>query len=58
MLQFQREENQLKINGQLVILVAGNKALYDQVQPSFDILGKKLSFLGEGREWGINETWY
>ncbi|KAK4268094.1 hypothetical protein QN277_024797 [Acacia crassicarpa] len=34
-------------DGQLVILAAGNKALYDEVLPAFDVLGKKSFFLGE-----------
>ncbi|KAE8684626.1 Glyoxylate/succinic semialdehyde reductase 2 [Hibiscus syriacus] len=33
--------------GQLVILAAGEKALYDAAVPAFDILGKKSFFLGE-----------
>lgn len=34
-------------DGQLVILAAGDKALYDDMVPAFDILGKKSFFLGE-----------
>ncbi|RDY06652.1 Glyoxylate/succinic semialdehyde reductase 1 [Mucuna pruriens] len=34
-------------DGQLVILAAGDKALYDEVLPAFDVLGKKSFFLGE-----------
>ena len=34
-------------DGQLIILAAGDKALYDEVLPAFDILGKKSFFLGE-----------
>ncbi|KAL5990706.1 putative oxidoreductase glyr1 [Asimina triloba] len=34
-------------DGQLVILAAGEKALYDEVIPAFDVLGKKSFFLGE-----------
>lgn len=34
-------------DGQLVILAAGEKDLYDQVLPAFDVLGKKSYFLGE-----------
>ncbi|XP_054783372.1 glyoxylate/succinic semialdehyde reductase 1-like [Prosopis cineraria] len=34
-------------DGQLVILAAGDKALYDEVLPTFDVLGKKSFFLGE-----------
>ncbi|XP_060203217.1 glyoxylate/succinic semialdehyde reductase 1 [Lycium barbarum] len=34
-------------DGQLVILAAGDKALYDQVLPAFDVLGKKSFFLGQ-----------
>ncbi|RAL42283.1 unnamed protein product [Cuscuta campestris] len=34
-------------DGQLVILAAGEKDLYDQVLPAFDVLGKKSFFLGE-----------
>nr|GMD69177.1 glyoxylate/succinic semialdehyde reductase 1 [Ipomoea batatas] len=34
-------------DGQLVILSAGDKALYDQVLPAFDVLGKKSFFLGQ-----------
>ncbi|KAE8679686.1 putative oxidoreductase GLYR1 [Hibiscus syriacus] len=33
--------------GQLVILAAGEKALYDAAVPAFDILGKKSFFLGQ-----------
>ncbi|KAJ4824725.1 putative oxidoreductase glyr1 [Turnera subulata] len=33
--------------GQLVILAAGDKALYDEVMPAFDVLGKKSFFLGQ-----------
>lgn len=34
-------------DGQLVILAAGEKALYDEMVPAFDVLGKKSFFLGE-----------
>ncbi|KAJ8615983.1 hypothetical protein MRB53_035355 [Persea americana] len=34
-------------DGQLVILAAGVKALYDEVIPAFDVLGKKSFFLGK-----------
>ncbi|KAL8129250.1 hypothetical protein V2J09_018405 [Rumex salicifolius] len=34
-------------DGQLVILAAGNKSLYEEVIPAFDVLGKKSFFLGE-----------
>ncbi|XP_015947986.1 glyoxylate/succinic semialdehyde reductase 1 [Arachis duranensis] len=34
-------------DGQLVILAAGDKALYDEVVPAFDVLGKKSFHLGE-----------
>nr|XP_025888473.1 succinic semialdehyde reductase isofom1 isoform X2 [Solanum lycopersicum] len=34
-------------DGQLVILAAGDKDLYDQVVPAFDVLGKKSFFLGK-----------
>ncbi|CAA3029760.1 glyoxylate succinic semialdehyde reductase 1 [Olea europaea subsp. europaea] len=33
-------------DGQLVILAAGEKALYEEVLPAFDVLGKKSFFLG------------
>ncbi|EEF37779.1 glyoxylate/succinic semialdehyde reductase 1 [Ricinus communis] len=33
--------------GQLVILAAGDKALYDAAIPAFDVMGKKSFFLGE-----------
>ncbi|MBA0590152.1 hypothetical protein Gorai_018869 [Gossypium raimondii] len=32
--------------GQLVILAAGDKALYEEAVPAFDVLGKKSFFLG------------
>ncbi|MBA0560493.1 hypothetical protein Golob_017386 [Gossypium lobatum] len=32
--------------GQLVILAAGDKALYEEAVPAFDVLGKKSYFLG------------
>mmetsp|Transcript_3588 Transcript_3588/g.7879 ORF Transcript_3588/g.7879 Transcript_3588/m.7879 type:complete len:292 (+) Transcript_3588:102-977(+) len=35
------------LNGQLVILSAGDEALQKEAQPCFDILGKKTFFLGE-----------
>lgn len=35
------------INGQLVILSAGEKALCEEAQPCFDIMGKKTFFLGD-----------
>jgi len=34
-------------DGQLIILAAGDKSLYDEVMPSFDVMGKKAFFLGE-----------
>ncbi|MED6217983.1 putative oxidoreductase glyr1 [Stylosanthes scabra] len=34
-------------DGQLVILAAGDKALYDEILPAFDVLGKKSFHLGE-----------
>ncbi|XP_057743395.1 glyoxylate/succinic semialdehyde reductase 1-like [Arachis stenosperma] len=34
-------------DGQLVILAAGDKALYDEVVPAFEVLGKKSFHLGE-----------
>lgn len=34
-------------DGQLVILAAGDKALYEEALPAFDVLGKKSFFLGE-----------
>lgn len=34
-------------DGQLVILAAGDKALYEEVIPAFDVLGKKSFFLGQ-----------
>jgi glyoxylate/succinic semialdehyde reductase len=34
-------------DGQLIILAAGDKSLYDEVMPSFDVVGKKAFFLGE-----------
>ncbi|KAI3682545.1 hypothetical protein L1987_82600 [Smallanthus sonchifolius] len=34
-------------DGQLVILSAGDKGLYDEILPAFDVLGKKSFFLGE-----------
>ncbi|KAJ6846882.1 glyoxylate/succinic semialdehyde reductase 1 [Iris pallida] len=34
-------------DGQLVILAAGEKALYEEAIPAFDILGKKAFFLGQ-----------
>ncbi|GAB4841589.1 Putative oxidoreductase glyr1 [Ancistrocladus abbreviatus] len=33
-------------DGQLVIVAAGEKALYDEAIPAFDVLGKKSFFLG------------
>lgn len=35
------------LQGQLVILTAGDKALQEEAQPCFDILGKKTFFLGD-----------
>lgn len=35
------------LQGQLVILAAGDKALKDEAQPAFDVMGKKTFFLGE-----------
>lgn len=34
-------------DGQLVILAAGEKGLYEKIVPAFDVLGKKSFFLGE-----------
>ncbi|KAM3703965.1 hypothetical protein ACB094_04G141000 [Castanea mollissima] len=34
-------------DGQLVILAAGEKALYEEAIPFFDVLGKKSFFLGQ-----------
>ncbi|KAL6338487.1 hypothetical protein AAG906_020583 [Vitis piasezkii] len=34
-------------DGQLVILAAGEKALFDEAIPAFDIMGKKSFFLGQ-----------
>ncbi|XP_058735320.1 glyoxylate/succinic semialdehyde reductase 1-like isoform X2 [Vicia villosa] len=34
-------------DGQLVIIAAGHKALYEEALPAFDVLGKKSFFLGE-----------
>ncbi|XP_043706918.1 glyoxylate/succinic semialdehyde reductase 1 isoform X1 [Telopea speciosissima] len=34
-------------DGQLVILAAGEKSLYDEIIPAFNVLGKKSFFLGE-----------
>ncbi|CAL5196003.1 unnamed protein product [Lathyrus oleraceus] len=34
-------------DGQLVILAAGHKELYEEALPAFDVLGKKSFFLGE-----------
>lgn len=34
-------------DGQLIILAAGDKSLYDEIMPSFDVMGKKAFFLGE-----------
>lgn len=34
-------------DGQLVIMAAGDQTLWDQVQPAFDVMGKKSLFLGE-----------
>lgn len=34
-------------DGQLVILAAGEKALYEEALPAFDVLGKKSFFLGQ-----------
>ncbi|XP_071723801.1 glyoxylate/succinic semialdehyde reductase 1-like isoform X1 [Rutidosis leptorrhynchoides] len=33
-------------DGQLVILAAGDKALYEEIIPAFDVLGKKSFYLG------------
>mmetsp|Transcript_23685 Transcript_23685/g.68476 ORF Transcript_23685/g.68476 Transcript_23685/m.68476 type:complete len:290 (+) Transcript_23685:82-951(+) len=35
------------LNGQLVILAAGDQALKDEAQPCFDIMGKRTFFLGD-----------
>jgi len=35
------------LNGQLVILSAGDKALCEEAQPCFDIMGKRTFFLGD-----------
>ncbi|KAI3936085.1 hypothetical protein MKW98_015844 [Papaver atlanticum] len=34
-------------DGQLVILAAGDKALYEEAIPAFDVMGKKSFFLGQ-----------
>ncbi|KAF5177410.1 Glyoxylate/succinic semialdehyde reductase [Thalictrum thalictroides] len=34
-------------DGQLVILAAGEKTLYDEIIPAFDVMGKKSFFLGQ-----------
>ncbi|XP_077228947.1 glyoxylate reductase 1 [Tasmannia lanceolata] len=34
-------------DGQLVILAAGEKALYEEITPAFNVLGKKSFFLGQ-----------
>nr|XP_043609493.1 glyoxylate/succinic semialdehyde reductase 1-like [Erigeron canadensis] len=34
-------------DGQLISIVAGNKGLYEDILPAFDVLGKKSFFLGE-----------
>lgn len=34
-------------DGQLIILAAGEKVLYDEILPAFDVMGKKSFFLGE-----------
>ncbi|CAK9137488.1 unnamed protein product [Ilex paraguariensis] len=34
-------------DGQLVILAAGEKALYEEALPAFDVMGKKSFFLGQ-----------
>uniref|UniRef100_A0A2P2MID9 Glyoxylate/succinic semialdehyde reductase 1 n=1 Tax=Rhizophora mucronata TaxID=61149 RepID=A0A2P2MID9_RHIMU len=34
-------------DGQLIILAAGDKALYEEATPAFDVMGKKSFFLGE-----------
>ncbi|XP_052184378.1 glyoxylate/succinic semialdehyde reductase 1-like [Diospyros lotus] len=34
-------------DGQLVMLAAGEKALYDKILPAFDVMGKKSFFLGQ-----------
>ncbi|KAL5574370.1 hypothetical protein UlMin_023967 [Ulmus minor] len=34
-------------DGQLVILAAGEKSLYDEAIPAFDVMGKKSFYLGE-----------
>ena len=34
-------------DGSLLILVAGDRDLYDEVAPAFDVMGKKSVFLGE-----------
>mmetsp|Transcript_95506 Transcript_95506/g.265240 ORF Transcript_95506/g.265240 Transcript_95506/m.265240 type:complete len:195 (+) Transcript_95506:1-585(+) len=35
------------LNGQLVILAAGDQALKDEAQPCFDVMGKRTFFLGD-----------
>eukprot|EP00405_Crypthecodinium_cohnii_P019196 CAMPEP_0206466240 /NCGR_PEP_ID=MMETSP0324_2-20121206/28337_1 /ASSEMBLY_ACC=CAM_ASM_000836 /TAXON_ID=2866 /ORGANISM="Crypthecodinium cohnii, Strain Seligo" /LENGTH=289 /DNA_ID=CAMNT_0053939311 /DNA_START=86 /DNA_END=955 /DNA_ORIENTATION=+ len=35
------------INGQLVILTAGDESLKEEAQPCFDVMGKKTFFLGD-----------
>ncbi|XP_010532940.1 PREDICTED: glyoxylate/succinic semialdehyde reductase 1 [Tarenaya hassleriana] len=34
-------------DGQLIILAAGDKALFDEAMPAFDVLGKKSFYLGQ-----------
>ncbi|GAV68410.1 NAD_binding_2 domain-containing protein [Cephalotus follicularis] len=34
-------------DGQLIILAAGEKALYEEITPAFDVMGKKTFFLGQ-----------
>ncbi|XVF21217.1 hypothetical protein REPUB_Repub12eG0071700 [Reevesia pubescens] len=42
--------------GHLVILAVGEKALYEEEIPAFNVLGKKSFFLGTSWKWSKNET--
>jgi 3-hydroxyisobutyrate dehydrogenase-like beta-hydroxyacid dehydrogenase len=35
------------IDGQLIFLTAGNKSLFDDCKPAFDVMGKEAVFLGD-----------
>jgi 3-hydroxyisobutyrate dehydrogenase len=39
--------------GQLVIMVGGNKAAYEQAKPIFDVLGKSSTYLGESGKGNV-----